>query len=176
MAAPTTSCRPPTATGWRRTCPVPRPGSTRTAATWATTPRSSATSPGWRSPIPAADAVRAHADLPSAVGGIPIPGDTVSRATWAWAQRRLPRYLLAHSVRAYCWGATLAEKDGLAFDAPILWSAALIHDAGLTQPPPNRICFEYQGGEIARRLLVVEWMARDDARSEEHTSELQAHV
>ena len=107
--------------------------------------------------------MRAHADLPSAVGGIPIPGDTVSRATWAWAQRRLPRYLLAHSVRAYCWGATLAEKDGLAFDAPILWSAALIHDAGLTQIPRNRICFEYQGGEIARRLLVAEGMARDDA-------------
>jgi HD domain-containing protein len=97
------------------------------------------------------------------VGGIPIPGDTVSRATWAWAQRRLPSYLLAHSVRAYCWGATLAANEGLAFDAPILWSAALIHDVGLTQIPRNRTCFEYQGGEIARRLLVGEGMARDDA-------------
>ena len=104
-----------------------------------------------------------RSDLPRSIGGIRIPDDAVSRATWAWAQRRLPRYLLAHSVRSYCWGATLAASDGLAFDAPILWSAALIHDVGLTQIPRNMVCFEYQGGRIARRLLVGEGMGKADA-------------
>jgi HD domain len=104
-----------------------------------------------------------RSDLPRTVGGIPIPGDAISRATWAWAERRLPRYLLAHSVRSYCWAVTLAENDGLAFDAPILWSAALIHDVGLTQIPRNAMCFEYQGGRIARRVLVGEGMPPADA-------------
>ena len=116
--------------------------------------------------------MRARADLPSSIGGIPIPGDPVSRATWAWARARLPRYLLLHSVRSYCWAATLAANEGLAFDAPILWSAALIHDVGITQIPRNRRCFEYQGGEIARRLLVGEGMAPDDAERAARAIEL----
>jgi hypothetical protein len=107
--------------------------------------------------------VAARSGLPKAIGGIPVPQDTVSRATWAWAQRRLPRYLLAHSARSYCWAVTLATNDGLAYDAPILWAAALIHDVGLTQIARNRACFEFEGGRIARRLLVGEGMAPDDA-------------
>jgi hypothetical protein len=110
--------------------------------------------------------------LPRSIGGIAVPDDAVSRATWAWAQRRLPRYLLAHSVRSYCWAVTLARNDGLAFDAGILWSAALIHDVGLTQIPRNRICFEFQGGEIARRLLAGEGMAEVDAERAARAIEL----
>src|SRR5215470_14276999 len=102
-------------------------------------------------------------DLPRSIAGIPVPDDAVSGATWAWAQRRLPRYLFAHSVRSYCWGVALATNEGLAFDAPILWTAALIHDVGLTQIPLNRVCFEFQGAQIARRLLVGEGMTPDDA-------------
>ena len=101
--------------------------------------------------------------LPSSIGGIPVPDDMVSRATWAWAQRRLPRYLLEHSVRSYCWGVTLATDEGLAFDATILWTASLIHDVGLTRIARNRACFEFEGGRIARHLLVGEGMAPDDA-------------
>jgi hypothetical protein len=102
-------------------------------------------------------------DAPLAIGGIEIPDDEVSVATWAWAERRLPRYLLAHSVRSYCWGVTLATNEGLVCDAPILWAAALIHDVGLTRTARNRTCFEFEGGRIARRLLVGEGMVPDDA-------------
>ena len=102
-------------------------------------------------------------EMPRAIGGILIPDDTISRTTWAWAHRRLPRYLLAHSVRSYCWGATLGRTERLAFDATILWSAALIHDVGLTQVARNAVCFEFQGGRFARRFLVGEGMAADDA-------------
>lgn len=102
-------------------------------------------------------------DLPRSIGGIAVPQDAVSRATWAWAQRSLPRYLLAHSVRSYCWGVTLAGNEDLAFDGPILWTAALLHDVGLTQIPRNVVCFEFQGGRIARRLLAGEGMTTDAA-------------
>src|SRR5262245_30685211 len=104
-----------------------------------------------------------RSDLPRSIGGIPVPADAVSRATWAWAQRRLPRYLLAHSARSYCWGATLAANEGLSFDATILWTAALIHDVGLTRIPASRICFEFEGGRIARRLLVGEGLSAEHA-------------
>ena len=101
--------------------------------------------------------------LPRSIGGIAVPADPVSRATWAWAQRRLPRYLLAHSVRSYCWGVTLATDEGLPFDATILWTASLIHDVGLTRIARNRVCFEFEGGRIARRVLMAEGMAAGDA-------------
>jgi hypothetical protein len=107
--------------------------------------------------------VRDRPDLPRSIGGIAVPDDPVSRATWSWAQRTLPRYLLAHSARSYCWGVTLARNEGLAFDAAILWSASIIHDVGLTRIPRNRICFEYEGGRIARRVVLGEGMAPDDA-------------
>ena len=79
--------------------------------------------------------MRATAALPKAVGGIAVPGDDVSAATWRWAGRSLPGYLMAHSVRSYCWGAAIAAGEGREFDRRLLWTAALIHDVGLTRLP-----------------------------------------
>lgn len=91
--------------------------------------------------------------LPSSIAGLPVPQDPVSAATWRWAQSSLPRYLLAHSVRSYCWGAQIAAWEGRTFDAQVLWTAALFHDVGLTRIPRNTMCFEVEGAEIARRFL-----------------------
>jgi len=107
--------------------------------------------------------VRATPGLPRRIAGIEVPQDAISRATWAWAQRRLPTYLFAHSVRAYVWAAALGRAEGLAYDARILWPAAVMHDVGLTTIPRNTRCFEFQGGEVARRFLVGEGMASSDA-------------
>jgi len=95
----------------------------------------------------------ATAPLPSSIAGLPVPQDQVSAAAWRWAQVTLPRYLLAHSVRSYCWGAQIAAWEGRTFDAQVLWTAALFHDVGLTRIPRNRLCFEIEGAEIARRFL-----------------------
>jgi HD superfamily phosphodiesterase len=100
---------------------------------------------------------------PARIAGIAVPDDEVSIATWQWAQRALPGYLLAHSVRSYCWGATLAAAEGWTFDRRILWTAALIHDVGLTRIPRNTMCFEIEGAEIARRFLVRHGLPADDA-------------
>ena len=91
--------------------------------------------------------------LPTRITDIVVPQDDVSAATWDWAHRSLPDYLLTHSVRAYCWGAAIADGEGWSFDRLILWTASLMHDIGLTRIPRNTACFEVEGGEIARRFL-----------------------
>jgi len=91
--------------------------------------------------------------LPRSIAGIAVPQDEVAGATWQWAQRSLPAYLLGHSVRAYCWGAAIAAGEGWAFDRQILWTAALMHDFGLTRIPRNSRCFEVEGAGIARTFL-----------------------
>jgi cyanamide hydratase family protein with HD domain len=91
--------------------------------------------------------------LPTRIAGIAVPQDEVSDATWRWARRSLPNYLFDHSVRAYCWGAAIAAREGWSFDRPVLWTASLMHDYGLTRIPRNTMCFEVEGAEIARRFL-----------------------
>jgi hypothetical protein len=101
--------------------------------------------------------------LPRQIAAIAVPQDRVSDATWEWAHRSLPEYLLWHSVRAFCWGATIAATEGWTFDRPILWAASLMHDFGLTRIPKNTMCFEVEGAEIARRFLERHGMAADAA-------------
>jgi HD domain len=91
--------------------------------------------------------------LPTRIADIVVPQDDVSAATWRWAHRSLPDYLLAHSVRAYCWGAAIGAGEGWTFDRQILWTASLMHDIGLTRIRRNTMCFEIEGAEIARRFL-----------------------
>jgi 4-amino-4-deoxy-L-arabinose transferase-like glycosyltransferase len=101
--------------------------------------------------------------LPTRIASIAVPQDEVSLATWHWAQRSLPRYLLAHSVRSYCWGATIATEEGWSFDRLVLWTASLMHDLGLTRIPRNTMCFEVEGAEIARRFLERQGLPAADA-------------
>jgi HD domain-containing protein len=91
--------------------------------------------------------------LPKQIADIVVPQDDVSAATWRWAYRALPEYLLAHSVRSYCWGAAVGAGEGWTFDRQILWIASLLHDLGLTRIPRNTMCFEVEGAEIARRFV-----------------------
>jgi len=91
--------------------------------------------------------------LPRSIGSVAVPQDPVSAKTWRWAQRALPRYLLGHSVRSYCWGAAIADRENWPFDRQVLWTAALFHDLGLTRIPRNTMCFEVEGAEMARRFL-----------------------
>ncbi|HEY7937684.1 MAG TPA: HD domain-containing protein [Candidatus Limnocylindrales bacterium] len=91
--------------------------------------------------------------LPRAIAGIAVPQDDVSAATWHWAQRSLPDYLLGHSVRAFCWGDAIATVEGWTYDRQVLWTASLMHDFGLTRIARNTMCFEVEGAEIAREFL-----------------------
>ena len=101
--------------------------------------------------------------IPSEIAGLPVPQDGVSTAAWSWAARHLPVYLLTHSVRSYCWGAALARREDWTFDRQVLWTAALLHDVGLTRIASNTMCFEVEGAEIARPLLEGFGMDADAA-------------
>jgi hypothetical protein len=101
--------------------------------------------------------------LPKHIGAIAVPRDDVSAATWRWANVTLPRYLLDHSIRSYCWGATIADTQGWSFDRRILWTASLFHDLGLARLASNTMCFEVEGAEIARRFLERHGMPAPDA-------------
>jgi hypothetical protein len=101
--------------------------------------------------------------LPARIGEIVVPRDDVSEATWRWAHRALPAYLLAHSVRSYCWGVAIADGEGWSFDRRILWTASLMHDVGLTRISRNSMCFEVEGAEIARVFLERHGLPAEDA-------------
>jgi HD superfamily phosphodiesterase len=101
--------------------------------------------------------------FPRQIAGIDVPQDAVSRATWSWAHRALPGYLLTHSVRAYCWGAAIAAAEGWGFDRRVLWTASLMHDLGLTRIARNTMCFEVEGAEIARAFLVRNGLPEPEA-------------
>ena len=101
--------------------------------------------------------------LPRSVAGIAIPGDDVSRFVWSWAHRRLPRWLRAHSIRAYLWAMALGAREGIQPDQRVLWAASLLHDVGLTSLGRNTMCFEVEGAELARRLLERHGMAAEPA-------------
>jgi len=58
--------------------------------------------------------------------------------------------LLNHSVRAYLWAAGYAVAQGIAFDAELLYVAAMLHDLALVQEFDNHtIPFEEAGGHVA---------------------------
>ena len=100
--------------------------------------------------------------MPERIAGIALPRDDVSQATWTWASRALPDYLLAHSVRSYCWGAAIADVQGWSFDRRVLWIAALWHDYALTRIPRNMVCFEIEGAELARAFLGRTGLSADE--------------
>ena len=101
--------------------------------------------------------------LPRRIAGIEVPQDDVSTALWAWAHRVLPKYLLRHSIRAYCWGASIGAGEGLAFDRRVLWTASLLHDSALTRITRNTMCFEVEVAEIARRFIERLGLSAADA-------------
>lgn len=92
-------------------------------------------------------------DLPRSIGAVAVPQDDIARETWRWANRSLPRYLLAHSARTFCWGSTIGAGEGLVVDPQLLWASSLFHDVGLTRLPRNTRCFEVDGAAFARRFL-----------------------
>lgn len=101
--------------------------------------------------------------IPRVIGDIAVPDDPVSAAAWRWARSALPAYLLAHSVRSYCWGAEIARRERWPFDRDVLWTAALFHDVGLARSSTNTMCFEVEGAAIARRFLERNGLAPSDA-------------
>jgi HD domain len=61
--------------------------------------------------------------------------------------------LAAHCFRSYAWAALLGTVDGLVWDAELLYTAAMMHDLGLTPSFDRGGCFESDGAAVAREIL-----------------------
>jgi hypothetical protein len=79
-----------------------------------------------------------------------MPEGTACRAALEVARAYCSPALLNHSIRSYVFAAAHANERGVAFDAELLYVAALLHDIGLTAAFDNHtLSFEEAGGHVA---------------------------
>lgn len=80
---------------------------------------------------------------------VPV-SDTADRARWVVSTFATPA-LANHSVRAYLWAAAYGDAHGIAYDAELLYVAAMLHDIGLVPSfDSHAVPFEHAGGHVAR--------------------------
>lgn len=77
--------------------------------------------------------------------------DPMERLARAAAEQLSSPPMVNHSWRTWVFGCALAERDGIEIDADLLFIAAMLHDAGLSQPTPGR-CFTGRGADLAFEL------------------------
>ena len=79
-----------------------------------------------------------------------LPATPASRAALDVATTYCSPALLNHSIRAYLWAAGYALEQGIAFDAELLYVAAMLHDLALVKEFDNHsLPFEEAGGHVA---------------------------
>ncbi len=80
------------------------------------------------------------------------PDTPLTRAALARLETT-PAWNVGHSLRTYVFGAVLARRDGVTFDAELAFAAAALHDLGLVEPGPEA-CFAHRGAELARAVVL----------------------
>ncbi len=81
---------------------------------------------------------------------IAAPATDATRLADEVARKFASPALYGHSVRSYYWGAAYAAAHDAAFDAELLYVAALLHDLGLAAPfDSHEAPFEVAGGAVA---------------------------
>jgi len=91
---------------------------------------------------------------PLALNDISHPDTPTALAAADLLRAHAPDVLAAHSYRTYLFGAALGARDGLDWDAELLFISAMLHDLGLTQFVGGDGPFEQRGAEAARSWLV----------------------
>jgi HD domain len=94
---------------------------------------------------------------PEALDGVDLPerppDSRLAREAEEHCRELSSPALLNHCLRVYVWGALLGSRDGLRYDAELLYVASLLHDLGLTDSFASRAgppCFAVQGALAAR--------------------------
>lgn len=81
---------------------------------------------------------------------IVIPDTPVCHVAREVAAKYHTPSLLNHSIRSYLFAAAYGKEHGVAFDAELLYVAALLHDMGLTPEfDSHAVPFEEAGGHLA---------------------------
>ena len=97
--------------------------------------------------------------------GMPVPDSAMARHARELIADVEPAFLVNHSVRAYAWAVELALHDELAFDAEILYVAAVLHDIGLVPAYDLGGCFEVDGAIAAEAFALEHGVPPDRARA-----------
>ncbi|RKP49667.1 HD domain-containing protein [Pararobbsia silviterrae] len=92
--------------------------------------------------------------VPPRVAGIDLPDSALAVDATTLAYESCDRFLFHHVVRTYVFGALLAQRRGLTFDAELVYVSAVLHDLGLTQrfETPDRR-FEVDGAFAAHAFM-----------------------
>jgi HD domain len=81
---------------------------------------------------------------------LPIPSSPATRAAAEVANEYHSPALANHCLRSYLFAAALGQQSGVAFDAELLFVAALLHDLGLEAAfDSHTLPFEQAGGQVA---------------------------
>jgi hypothetical protein len=119
--------------------------------------------------------------LPRDVGGVAIPDTAIARAAAAMAREACPEHLYNHCIRTFLFGALVARRDRIDYDAEIIFTAAALHDLGLIERYSTpRQPFEMDGADAAKAFLEQHGVKGPRAEIAwnaiaMHTSPLSAH-
>lgn len=100
---------------------------------------------------------------------IVLPDTPVCHAAREVAARYLTPALMNHSIRSYLFAAAHGQANGIAFDAELLYVAAILHDMGLTPEfDSHSVPFEEAGGHLAWAVTAgAGWPQERRARAAE---------
>jgi len=91
---------------------------------------------------------------PKEVSGIRIPDSPLAHEITELVRDTESELLYHHSLRCYCWGCLAGRRNGMTFDAELLYAASMFHDIGLTaRYESSQLRFEVDGANAARDFL-----------------------
>ena len=85
-----------------------------------------------------------------------------------------PPFLTNHCFRSHAWAVALAARDGIRFDAELLYVAALLHDIGLVVEFDTGRCFELDSAAAAAKLAAAAGWSQE--RCEALAEAIRLHV
>lgn len=78
------------------------------------------------------------------------PPSAIAALAQQVAERWCSPEVMRHSLRSWVWARSLADAEGIDFDAELLFVAAALHDIGIAEPfDAHRAPFESAGGATA---------------------------
>jgi cyanamide hydratase family protein with HD domain len=97
------------------------------------------------------------------IGELTVPDSALARKALELVRTCEPDFLLNHSMRSYLFGAAVARKLDLQYDAEVLFLASIMHDLGLAEPYDTDGSFELNGAQAARNFMLSENAAAERA-------------
>ncbi|CAN0653273.1 HD domain-containing protein [Nitratireductor aquimarinus] len=97
------------------------------------------------------------------ISSVKIPDSSMAREVTEIVRDTAGELLFNHSSRVYLFGAMAGERRGLTYDTELLYTAAMFHDMGLTEPHRSDTArFEVDGANAARAFLQRQGISQHD--------------